>query len=739
MNISGFAMDASAIYDVQTGRTDNSLAGAISTVAFTRSYGDIAVYNSGQYGSELVVTMESSGYDFVMRIRNWRTPATSILTVLAGSSTSAGGPFGLGDIGTSSIAAPRGVAINSQGRALTTLPYDPAGSGYGYDIPIAFNIDNPSFSAPLGNGGSAAISSRGMTTDSKGGFLIATGQQGSVYTQDVPGVVILDANLSHPTSVALPYFDTMQDVAVSPNDSTLYMALPQTDLGVVPGTATGEVLAATYSPPQSQPSPGGAYLILGKVFDDKNGDGSQDNGEAGLAGWTVFDDTNTNGKFDGGEPSGQSDASGIFFLLVPLPPIVTLISAAQQAGWKQTEPDATLFKGGGYPIFSTSFDQYHILEIPLNFGIQQQIATISAMVYDDTNGDGSEDNGETGLAGWNVFLDANGNGVLDPGEHTAVTDSQGHYSFTVVPGDYTVYAAPRDGWAETQPGSDWSWHYYAKQVAAGSTTSGFNFGVQFTSARISGAVYGDQDASGTQDNGEHGLAGWTIFLDANGNGTLDTGETTTLTNAHGQYSFDVQSGKDYLIYVAPQNGWAETEPGSDWSWHYYANQVATGSSHTGFDFGVVAIVVSYSAPVDPSSAQNVASYVLIQPGKDEKYGSKDDRRVKIVSATYDSRTSSVALLPKGGKLAFSPTLQLRVVGSGIRDALGRMINNSRDATALLRKGGATISARAVAWPSVRGTSVVDDMLRSDRAKRALRLKRSVELRNLVDFDARPFR
>ena len=40
--------------------------------------------------------------------------------------------------------------------------------------------------------------------------------------------------------------------------------------------------------------------------------------------------------------------------------------------------------------------------------------------------------------------------------------------------------------------------------------------------------YNDLNANGIKDEGEPGLAGWTIrvYVDTNGNGTLDAGETT---------------------------------------------------------------------------------------------------------------------------------------------------------------------------------------------------------------------
>jgi hypothetical protein len=589
MNVGSLSLDKSAIYDIQTGQTNSQLAREITptNLLSINTFGAIADYKSSQYGTELLLTLQSNGDDFVIRIRNWQFPQTVSAQVLAGSSGIAGGPVGVHEVLPSPISTAPGVTINSQGMALTTLPYTPRGQLFGYDIPISFNIDNPSFAMPLGNSPSAAVSSRGMTVDSHGDFLIATGEQGSIYTGGAPGIVILDPNLANPTALALPYLDAMQGVAVGPNDASLYLVIPSTDLGIDSGKGTGEVVVAAYAPPQSQPSPGGAYLVVGGVYDDRNGNGQQDSGETGLAGWTVFDDTNVNGVLDAGEPTAQTDASGIFFLVVPLPPTggASIISAAPAAGWNQTFPPP-IYKGAGYPIIASSFDPKHILETPLVFGVEQQIATMSGTVYDDQNGDGSRSGGDNGLAGWMVFLDANGNGTLDPGELTATTGEQGNYSFTVPPGSYSVYLAPRTGWAETQPGPSWTWHYSENHVAAGAGPSGLVFGVQLTGATLAGIVYDDQNKNGARDSGEAVLAGWTLFLDTNQNGTLDSGEASTLTDAQGRYSFTVQPGNNYRVVLASQPGWTETEPGSDWTWYYYANQVANGATYTTFDFGV---------------------------------------------------------------------------------------------------------------------------------------------------------
>src|SRR5207244_3094478 len=53
--------------------------------------------------------------------------------------------------------------------------------------------------------------------------------------------------------------------------------------------------------PGGTPAPLGS--ISGTVFNDTDGDGTRDTGEAALSKWKVFLDTNKNGSLDSGEPS----------------------------------------------------------------------------------------------------------------------------------------------------------------------------------------------------------------------------------------------------------------------------------------------------------------------------------------------------------------------------------------------------------------------------------------------------
>src|SRR5262249_49066422 len=65
--------------------------------------------------------------------------------------------------------------------------------------------------------------------------------------------------------------------------------------------------------------------------------------------------------------------------------------------------------------------------------------TISGQVFNDANGNGAKNTGESGLAGWTVFLDANHDGQHQTGESSVVSDTSGNFTFTgLAAGSYTV-------------------------------------------------------------------------------------------------------------------------------------------------------------------------------------------------------------------------------------------------------------------------------------------------------------
>jgi hypothetical protein len=211
-NLPNDPANASNVFDVQTGAPVD-LAGKISLTGAT--YGDFGIYQDS-----LVVSAESDNWDFIMRVTYGSTGGAA--TVLAASPASDG-----------LSASPGGVAVDSQGTVLTTMPYVPAGSTTAIHAPVGFSLfsDRGSSPAPfvprLGLSSVPDIESGGITVDSQDNFILAVknsslygGGQGIVHINSA-----LTAFLADPTtnSAAIPSAITYQDVG-----GTNYLAFTDT-------------------------------------------------------------------------------------------------------------------------------------------------------------------------------------------------------------------------------------------------------------------------------------------------------------------------------------------------------------------------------------------------------------------------------------------------------------------------------------------------------------------------------
>jgi hypothetical protein len=76
-----------------------------------------------------------------------------------------------------------------------------------------------------------------------------------------------------------------------------------------------------------------------------------------------------------------------------------------------------------------------------------QTGQVTGTIYNDNNLDAIAQPGDSGIGSVQVFLDANGNNELDPGEISTLTNAQGGYSFTNVPdGKYQVAVVLPNGY-----------------------------------------------------------------------------------------------------------------------------------------------------------------------------------------------------------------------------------------------------------------------------------------------------
>ncbi len=110
---------------------------------------------------------------------------------------------------------------------------------------------------------------------------------------------------------------------------------------------------------------------------------------------------------------------------------------------------------------------------------------------------------ESGLEGWQVYVDINTNGVLDADEPVATTDATGVYSITNVPyGTSTIREVVQPGYTPTNhPGG-----LFRTLILNGENRTGLDFGnrepVDFTSAAPSSTM---PTRNGVRDASEVGL------------------------------------------------------------------------------------------------------------------------------------------------------------------------------------------------------------------------------------------
>jgi hypothetical protein len=255
------------------------------------------------------------------------------------------------------------------------------------------------------------------------------------------------------------------------------------------------------------------------------------------------------------------------------------------------------------------------------WSVSKQIsgAYIGGYKFLDTNGNGTWNTGETGLGGWQIDYtityetkqgnvttvhtstgtvttsdgntDVTGDGVADPvGAYAIPVESSpdNNETYTI-----TLTEHPQQGWVNTYDGdatANYTTTFTFKEndltttgspniSGASGQTEPMNFG-NFELYDISGTKYEDVNGNGAVDAGDNGLAGWTIFIDANNNQTLDAGEKSAVTDANGDWSITgLDASFDGLpVLEVNQAGWVQTLGP--------VNTIVgtSGNDQTGFDF-----------------------------------------------------------------------------------------------------------------------------------------------------------
>ncbi len=227
----------------------------------------------------------------------------------------------------------------------------------------------------------------------------------------------------------------------------------------------------------------------------------------------------------------------------PLVPAELKVCEVLQPGWTQSYPDPV--------CYDLTIEPASLAEVnELDFG-NWYPGKKSGMKFEDLNADGVKDAGEPGLAGWTIYVDYNGNSVLDADEPYAVTDADGKYTITgIKPGDWTVREVLKDGWTCSYPNPC----YYEEEFYSRAAFEGNDFGNWYPATK-SGYKWYDRNGDGIWDEDEPAIPGWKIELYAG-----DMLLASTHTDGNGYYAFIVKPGTYTVKEVCPSANWIQSWP-----------------------------------------------------------------------------------------------------------------------------------------------------------------------------------
>jgi subtilisin-like proprotein convertase family protein len=319
--------------------------------------------------------------------------------------------------------------------------------------------------------------------------------------------------------------------------------------------------------------------IKGQKYYDSNQNGVKDAVDAGLSDWIVYIDSNHNGvrdiattptsivSTDVPKPITDSNTITSQINLSSLGTIFNIEVTLDITHSFVGDLDVFLVSPSGRSVelFTGVGGQYNDFHnLTLSDSAARSISTIgfNDVPYTGTwkpEGHLSDFGGEDAAGIWTLVVtdtDQADEGTLNSwslsvtsGEVFRTTDDQGNYEFdSLAPGSYTIREEPKPGWVQIPPADTGipaaTWNGSGWDVVVEATddfsdpvpdsrrnVKNVDFGNYAPTGSISGYVYRDLDASATKTPTEPGLAGWTVFLDANNNGILDTGTVDTTVSS----------------------------------------------------------------------------------------------------------------------------------------------------------------------------------------------------------------
>lgn len=213
---------------------------------------------------------------------------------------------------------------------------------------------------------------------------------------------------------------------------------------------------------------------------------------------------------------------------------------------------------------------------------QYTTGSISGFLWNDTNGNGAVNSGETRTGVRTVFIDKDGDGVLDSGERSTTSDSQGNYAFTgLSAGTYRITRTFPAGYRISNSNSNALIITLATGQQYGSANIGTTNKAPSLLGSISGMAFNDTNGNGVLNSGESLASGKRIYIDANNNGLFDATEISTLSDSVGKYKLTNLPAGTYRVRRAVPAGYKISTP----SLGYYLITLTAGQQFTNANFG----------------------------------------------------------------------------------------------------------------------------------------------------------
>ncbi|TAE54679.1 MAG: hypothetical protein EAZ87_21690, partial [Nostocales cyanobacterium] len=291
------------------------------------------------------------------------------------------------------------------------------------------------------------------------------------------------------------------------------------------------------------------------VYEDKNANGIQNAGDNGISGVTV-NLLDTNGNVIASTTTGSNGEYS--FTVIPGDYKVQFVQPnGYEVTPRQVGSNSSIDSDGLISDIISLKPGENKITVDSGF---YKLASLGDYVFADNNANGTQDAGDTAVAGVTVELLQNGTVIA-----TTTTAADGSYLFSgLTPGDYQVKFTSPAGYIFTTANaggndgtdSDANATGLTQTVTLQSGENNLTLDAGLVElASLGDFVWHDLNADGIQDANEPGIAGATVKLINPVTGTV---LATTTTDADGKYSFEGLTPGDYKVQFVTPSGFTQS-------------------------------------------------------------------------------------------------------------------------------------------------------------------------------------